>query len=187
MSIDARSGVTAAKQQAEIRTYLLPVTLTSPAETFFVLLSQNQVVEVLGKRPIGKVPCAPPYLKGVISYQDSLVPVIALEQLCGAAAHESGGEIPQLVIVRTGAVDPDTGAPLKVAVIAGRRLRMARFTAAMLATGFNTQAAPESLEASGILKGYFSRQNNNIAVVDFHDLVAGMHGASRTQPSPKAV
>ena len=84
MSIDARSGAAAAKQQAEIRTYLLPVTLTSPAETFFVLLSQNQVVEVLGKRPIGKIPCAPPYLKGVISYQDSLVPVIALEQLCGA-------------------------------------------------------------------------------------------------------
>ena len=187
MGMDARSGATTAKQQAEIRTYLLPVTLSRPAETFFVLLSQNQVVEVLGKRPIGKVPCAPPYLKGVIAYQDTLVPVIALEQLCGAADHESGGEIPQLVIVRTGAVDPDTGAPLKVAVIAGRRLRMARFTAALLATGFNALPAPESLEASGILKGYFSRQNNNIAVVDFHDLVAGIYGARGTQASPKAV
>lgn len=186
MNMDQTNSKAVERQQAEIRTYLLPVTYGSSAETFFVLLSQNQVVEVLGGRMIGKIPCAPSYLKGVISYQDTLVPVIALEPLCGAPIHEAGGRVQQLVIVRTGAVDAETGASLKVAVIADRRLRMARFSAKMLAAGFTAQQAPAALESSGILKGYFSRQNNNIAVVDFHDLVTGLYDASGAKPSPQA-
>ena len=186
MGMDEKKTRAVERQQAEIRTYLLPITYGNSAETFFVLLSQNQVVEVLGKRAIGQVPCAPSYVKGVISYQDALVPVVALEPLCGAPFHQAGGQVQQLVIVRTGAVDAETGASLKVAVIADRRLRMARFSAKMLAAGFTAQQAPAALESSGILKGYFSRQNNNIAVVDFHDLVTGLYHASGAKPSPQA-
>ena len=166
------------KQQTEIRTFLLPLALDDGTASIFLLFSQNQVVEILGRRSVRKVPFSPAYLKGVIPYFDRILPVIAVGALCGQKQARSKEEFVQLIVVRTGATDPVSGESLKAAIVADRRVRIARFSGQMLASGFVEQEAPDFLQDSGILKGYFRRQNNGVAVIDLSRVVLGVHGNS---------
>ena len=160
-------------RQAETRTYLLPLTLDDANGNVFCLFSQHQIVEILGQRPVQRIPLSPTYLQGVISYYDELLPVIDLNPLCGRKQSLKEIMPRQLVVVRTGASDPVTGAPLKAAIASQAGVVMVKLTRRVLAASFIEQAAPDSLKASGILRGFFRRQNNGIALIDLGKVVQG--------------
>ena len=165
--------MTKSGQQLETRTFLLPLTLDGGDEPVFCLLSQNQIVEILGKRRIRRIPFCPPYLKGIVPYQDGLLPVIDLNLVWG---HESssGDKAPkQLVVVRTGSTDPRTGERLKIAVAADTGVRMIKLPLQAFEDAFVAQEAPEALRACGILRGFFRRQEQGIALVDLDRLAQG--------------
>ncbi len=160
-------------RQAETRTYLLPLVLDDAGGNVFCLLSQNQVVEILGQRPIQRIPFSPPFLKGVINYSDQLLPVINLDELCNQRAVPRNDGYRQLIVVRTGAIDPTSGKPLKAVLISRTRVHMAKFSSQVLATSFIEQEAPASLKMSGVLRGFFHRQANYIALIDLQQVVLG--------------
>jgi purine-binding chemotaxis protein CheW len=165
-------------RQTETRTYLLPLALDDAGDNVFCLFSQNQVVEILGLGPIQRIPFSPSYLKGVVNYFDQLLPVINLDELCNrkrtAAAGNEGYR--QLMVVRTGAVDPVTGKPLKAVITSRTRVHMVKFADQILATSFVEQEPPASLKASGVLRGFFQRQANYVALLDLHRVVLGTLG-----------
>lgn len=165
MSTEGRRG--------EARTFLLPLTLNDADGNVFCLFSQNQIVEILGRRRVQRVPLSPPYLKGVIPYNDELLPVIDLPPLCGQASSAPNEAPRQLVVIRTGAKDPHTGAPLKAAIASSMGVRMVKLPHRVLAASLLEQEAPDSLKTSGVLRGFFRRQNNSIALIDLNMVVQG--------------
>ena len=161
------------RRQAEIRTFLLPLTLDDSNNNVFCLFSQNQVVEILGRRPVQRIPMSPNYLKGVLPYQDQLLPVINLDALCSRKSTAGQEGYRQLVVIRTGVVDSATGEPLKAAITASARVRIAKLSAQALATAFVEQEAPASLKNSGVLRGFFQQQANFIALIDLNQVLLG--------------
>jgi len=168
--------MTSEGRQAETRTYLLPLALDDAEGNVFCLFSQNQVVEILGPRPIQRIPFSPSYLRGVVNYFNQLLPVINLDDLCNRKTVSRNEGFRQLMVVRTGAVDPVTGRPLKAAIISRTRVHMAKFADQVLATSFVEQEAPTSLKASGVLRGFFQRQAHYVALLDLHQVVLGTLG-----------
>ena len=67
---------TNAGQPAAIRAFLLPLALDDAISEVFCLFSHHQVVEVLGRRPVQRIPFSPAYLQGVINYFGQLLPVM---------------------------------------------------------------------------------------------------------------
>jgi chemotaxis signal transduction protein len=164
------------KQQTTIRTFFLPMSINDSTGNVFCLFSHNQVVEILGPRPIQHIPHSPAYLKGVIHYHDRLLPVISLDDLCNGK--QAGGQerYRQLVVVRTGSADPATGEPLKAVVAANARVRIAKLSSEELATAFKEREAPSSLRNSGVLRGFFQRQADSVALCDLGPVVQGTLG-----------
>jgi len=170
---EGRKGMTSKGQQEERRIFLLPLTLTDCPDRVFCLFSQNQVVEILGRRPIQQIPFSPWYLKGVIQYFDRLTPVICLDTLCNreTAAHSKGYR--QLVVIRTGVVDPDTGEPLKAVILAKTRVRMIKMVNETFTASFVEREAPVSLRLTGLLRGFYQRQAQSLALIDLSPLLLG--------------
>jgi len=165
--------MTSEGRQTEIRTFLLPLSVADAAGDVFCLFSQNQVVEILGRRPIQQIPFSPTYLVGVVNYFDQLLPVIDLDKLCNPKQLGCNGGYQQLVVIRTGTVDPATGEPLKAVIAASTRVRMAKLSAQVLATTFAGSEAPISLKNTGMLRGYFQRESGGIALIDLSRVVQG--------------
>jgi len=161
------------RQQAGIRTFFLPLTINGSTGNVVCLFSQSQVVEILGARPVQQIPGSPVYLKGMLLYHDSLLPVINLDDLCNRGGNGRSDRYRQLMVIRTGAVDPVTGEPLKAVVTAGVRVRIAKITGQELATAFVAQEPPPSLRNSGLLRGFFQRQGDSVAVLDLGPVVQG--------------
>jgi len=161
------------RQQAGIRTFFLPMTINDSTGNVFSLFSQSQVVEILGPRPIQQIPRSPAYLKGVLHYHDRLLPVISLDDLCNRKQKGVQERYRQLVVIRTGAVDLVTGEPLKAVVAANVRVRIAKLSGQELATAFVEREAPPSLRDSGVLRGFFQRHADSVAVFDLGSVVQG--------------
>jgi chemotaxis signal transduction protein len=176
MDQDVHKGVGAManeKQQSGIRTFFLPMTINDSTGNVFCLFSQSQVVEILGPRPIQQVPRSPAYLKGVLHYDDKLLPVISLDDLCNRKQKGRQERFRQLVVIRTGAVDLVTGELLKAVVTATARVRIAKLSGQELATAFVEREAPPSLRNSGVLRGFFQRHADSVAVFDLGPIVLG--------------
>jgi hypothetical protein len=104
------------------------------------------------------------------------LPVINLDDLCNSKTGARNEGFRQLMVVRTGAVDPVTGRPLKAAITSRNRVHMTKFADQVLATSFVEQEAPASLKASGVLRGFFQRQAHYVALLDLHHVVLGTLG-----------
>ncbi len=167
------AAVKSAERSAAIRAFLLPLTLDDATCAVFCLFSHQQVVEVLGRRPVQRIPFSPAYIQGVISYADQLLPVIHLDGLCNRSmvGHPEGYR--QLVVIRTGANDPATGIPLKVAIAVNTRVQMTTLPSQVLATELAEQEAPASLRATGLLRGYVLQPTGGIAVIDLSRVALG--------------
>ena len=168
--------MTTERQQAEIRTFLLPLKLDDSNDPVFCLFSQNQVVEIIGRRSVQPIPFSPVFLKGVVNYNNRLLPVINLDELCSRKKTPRPEEYQQLMVLRTGAVDAATGEPLKAVVTASTRVRIVKLSGQMMAAAFVEQEAPPSLKASGVLRGFYQQQDNQIALLDLSRVVSGTSG-----------
>ncbi|MDR2549881.1 MAG: chemotaxis protein CheW [Desulfobulbus sp.] len=163
------------RQQLGLRSFLLPLAVNDSPGNFVCLFTQNQVVEILEPRFVLHVPGSPGYLAGVLLYHDSLLPVIDLDELCNRHQAEPRKRYRQLVVVRTGAADPETGVPLKAVVAVKAQVRIAKISGKELAETFERQEAPPSLNASGLVRGCFRRQDDAIALLDLGPVVRGAY------------
>lgn len=161
------------RRQGTIRTYFLPVRLNDGEGDFYCMFSHSQIVEILGPRPIQRVPCSPGYLKGVIHHQDDLLPVISLDEFWNGEPLKRQIQYRQLVIVRTGTIDPATNQPLKAVVAAPARVQIVKLAMDELEAGFKELSPPPSLHRSGIVRGYYQRKDEYIALCDLTPMVQG--------------
>jgi len=168
-----RAAVKCVERSAAIRAFLLPLPLADATCAVFCLFSHHQVVEVLGRRPVQRIPLSPAYLHGVIRYADQLLPVIHLNGLCNRSMVGYPEGYRQLVVVRTGANDPVSGIPLKAAIAVNGRVQMTTLSSQVLATESAEQEAPASLRATGLLRGYVLQPSGGIAVIDLSRVVLG--------------
>jgi|GEM_PF-1248057 Chemotaxis signal transduction protein len=166
------------QQQIGIRSFLLPLAVSDCPENFVCLFSQNQVVEILDARFVQYIPGSPGYLKGVVLYYDSLLPVIDLDELCNRRHAARARRYRQLVVVRTGAVDPETGVALKAAVAADVRVRIVKISGKELAEAFEQREVPPALGASGLVRGCFRYEDNAIVLINLGPIVVGAYAAT---------
>lgn len=168
----------------EVKAFLLPLEgseqLHDDLHDVFFLFSQNQVVEVLNRQPIQRVPFAPLYLHGLLPYQGHLLPVIDVNGLFGYAPDASAGPCKQLMIIRTAATDPQTGELLKAAIPAHTAVRTIKIPAQTLASGFLPRQAPDCLAASGLVRGFFQWEEEYVAVLHLDQVVLGAYAAPST-------
>ena len=163
------------------RTFLLPLPVPGVTSPVFCLFTQNQVVEILGRSPVSPIPFSPSWLAGVLPLRDELLPVIALDHLCGTRQAVGGTASGQLVVVRTGATDPQSGRPLKAVIAGSGKVQLVRFSNTVLADAFVASEAPALLRHTGLVRGYFQWRNSGVALLDVASLVQG--GASIPEPS----
>ena len=168
-----KETITAGGRQAGIRAFLLSLAVDDVAGKVFCLFSQSQVVEILGLRPIQRIPFSPAYLEGVINYFDQLLPVINLDKLCNRTANHKDEGHRQLMVIRTGSVDPTSGEPLKVVIAARTKVRLAKLSAQLLTAPCTGREAPLSLKNTGILRGYFPQDSGGIALIDLSRVALG--------------
>ena len=161
-------------QRTGIRAYLLPLHLDDGPPVATCLFNQSQVVEILGPKSVQPIPFSPGYIKGVIAYHDELLPVIDLDALCGRSQCDPPKQDRQLMIIRTGTLNPDTHVPLKAAIASSVRIQIAKFTQQELVDGFNPQEAPSILSRSGLIRGFFQRHNQSIVLLDLNPVVLGV-------------
>jgi len=157
------------------RSYLLPLAV-GQSENFVCLFTQNQVVEILAPRFVQPIPGSPRYLKGVVLYRDDLLPVIDLDELCSRHQPVQSERYRQLAVIRTGAVDPKTGVPLKAVVAARDRMQIARISGKELAETFKQRDVPPALSESGLVRGCFRREDDSVALLDLGPVVRGKYG-----------
>jgi chemotaxis signal transduction protein len=154
----------------DVRVFLLPTTVQQVRGPIFFLFSQNQIVEILGQKPICQLPFTSAHASGVVEYFGQLLPVISLDTLLGGRAKP--GPFKQLIVVRTGVIDPVTGANLKVALTSRTRLRMARLDSRVLQSAFTQAAPPKTLAGKSLLRGYFERGSNRVALLNLSALAS---------------
>lgn len=169
------------RQQAGVRAFLLPLKVNSGLENVVCLFSQSQVVEIIGPRPVQQIPGSPAFLKGVLLYQDSLLPVIDLDDLCNRQRMNGRRQYRQLMVVRTGAVDPVTGEPLKAVVASAVRVQIAKISGQELTETLVDQEAPVSLRDLGLVRGFFRRHEETVALLDLGPVVQGTVAGSREE------
>jgi len=165
------------QRQSGFRGYLLPLSIIGCSEDFVCLFTQNQIVEILEPRFLPEIPGSPGYLKGVLLYRDSLLPVIDLDELCARHSSLWRKDYRQLVVVRTGATDPETGAPLKAVVAAEERMRIARISGQELTEAFEQLEVPSVLSKTGLVRGCFKHENDSIALLDLGPLARGAYAS----------
>jgi chemotaxis signal transduction protein len=165
-------------QRSGIRAYLLPLHLDDGTPNATCLFNQNQVVEILGPRQVQRIPCSPAYLQGVIAYHDELLPVIDLDSLCGREPSGQSEQNRQLMIIRTGMLDPSTDLPLKAVIASSVRIQITKISGQELADGFTPQEVPSTLNRSGLVRGFFQRHNQSIVLLDLNPVVLGVFGNS---------
>jgi chemotaxis signal transduction protein len=165
-------------QRSGIRAYLLPLHFDDGTPNATCLFNQNQVVEILGPRPVQRVPCSPAYLQGVIAYHDELLPVIDLDALCGRGLSHRPEQNRQLMVIRTGTLDPCTDTPLKAVIASSVRIQITKIAGQELADGFTPQEMPSTLRRSGLVRGFFQRHNQPVVLLDLNPVVLGVFGKS---------
>lgn len=143
------------------------------SDTMYFLFTHVQVAEIIGYQPIQKIPFSDRHLLGIISYQDQLLPVINVSDLCAPTLQPSRNRYKQLMIIRTGAFDPVTGAPLKLAIMANAAIRTLKLPAQALTNNFIHREPPQWLQASKMLRGFFQWQDTYVALLNLDQLAAG--------------
>ncbi|MDD2463497.1 MAG: chemotaxis protein CheW [Desulfobulbus sp.] len=170
------------QRHQDTRVFLMPMEGLECAQNISFLFSQTQVVEILGNRPIQKIPFSPRHLLGIIAYQGRLLPVISLPDLCGRASEVGRIRYKQLMVVRTGVSDPDSGEPLKVALATNAAIRILKLSSQALVNSFIQKQAPDWLTASIGLRGFFQWQDECVALMQLNNVSLG-----NDAPSPEGI
>lgn len=160
-------------RQQDVRIFLLPMDGLEQAENMYFLFTQSQVAEIIGFLPIQKIPFSERHMLGIIPYRDQLLPVINVLDLCAPAVRPERHQYKQLMIIRTGAVAPNTGEPLKIAIMANSAIRTLKLSTQAMTNSFHQQPLPSWLQASEQLRGFFQWQDSYVAMLDVDQLVSG--------------
>lgn len=165
------------QQQIVTRSFLLPLSISEfpEKENFVCLFTQNQIVEFIEPQAIQQIPCCPGYLRGVVMYHNTLLPVIDIDVLCNQYQSVPKEHYRQFMVVRTGSVDLETGARLKAIVAARDRMRIAKVSGRELEETFKQEEIPPFLSKSGLLRACFRHGDNSIIVLDLGPVVRGTY------------
>ena len=166
------------RQLHDLRIFLLPMEGIDQADTLHFLFTHVQVAEIIGYRPIQKIPFSDRHILGIVPYQDQLLPVINVSDLCAPTTAPTQNRYKQLMIIRTGALDPGTGEPLKLAIMANSAIRTLKLSTQALNDTFIQQDPPQWLQATKELRGFFQWQNTRVALLHLDHLAAGVDGSS---------
>jgi len=169
-------------QHHDLRIFLLPMEGVEQEDTLHFLFTHVQVAEIIGYHPIQKIPFSDRHLLGIIPYQNQLLPVINVSDLCAPTIAPTQSRYKQLMIIRTGAFDPLTGEPLKLAIMANTAIRTLKLSSQALTESFLQQEPPPWLQASKELRGFFKWQDTHVALLHLDHLAAG----SNVSASPHA-
>jgi len=170
-------GMKNEQQRTGLRSFLLPLSVKDGLKNFVCLFTQSQVVEILAPRFVSQIPGSPSYLAGVLLYHGSLLPVIDLDLLCRQQLAPRV-RYRQLVVVRTGVADPETGAPLKAVVAAKDRVRIATILGTDLEESFAQLKAPLALSESNLVRGCFQHEDDAVTLFDLGPVVQGIYAAT---------
>lgn len=165
--------MTSPTQHQASRIFLLPMDGIEQSETMYFLFTHVQVAEIIGHHPIQKIPFSARHLLGIIPYQDQLLPVVNVSDLCAPTLQPSRSRYKQLMIIRTGAFDPVTGVPLKLAIMANAAIRTLKLPVQALTNNFIHRDPPQWLQASTVLRGFFQWQDAYVALLNLDQLVVG--------------
>ena len=165
------------QQRIGLRSFLLPLSINESPGSFACLFTQNQVVEILEPRFVPQIPGSPGYLVGVLLYHGILLPVIDLDALCNRRRSARRKSYRQLVVIRTGMVDPE-GTPLKAVVAVMDRVRIAKISGKDLAEAIGQQEAPPLLRKSGLLRGCFRHDDDTVVLLDLGPVARGKYAAT---------
>ncbi|NLZ16956.1 MAG: chemotaxis protein CheW [Desulfobulbaceae bacterium] len=156
------------------RFFLLPLAIdTNGDEPWYCLFAQIQVVGVLGRRTIYPVPFSPGYLKGCIEWQDSVVPVIDVDLLCGGKEKNPRTPLRQLLLVRTGQIDAVSGEPLKLALKCTSTVSTFKPSVHDNGQIVAENEVPPALAAQDLSRGYFRLRNYRVMLLDLDGIVQG--------------
>lgn len=158
----------------DLRIFLLPMEGVEQADTLYFLFTHVQVAEIIGYQPIQKIPFSDRHILGIVPYQNQLLPVINLSDLCAPTTAPAQNRYKQLMVIRTGAIDPVTGEPLKLAIMANTAIRTLKLSTQALTNSFLQQDPPQWLHASKELRGFFQWQDTYVALLYLDHLAAGL-------------
>lgn len=161
------------QRQQDVRIFLLPMDGLGQAENMYFLFTQNQVAEIIGFHPIQKIPFSERHMLGIIPYRNQLLPVINVLDLCAPSVLPERNRYKQLMIIRTGAIAPDTGDPLKIAIMANSAIRTLKLSTQAMANSFHQQPLPPWLEASEQVRGFFQWQDSYVTLLHLDQLASG--------------
>lgn len=167
-------------QSQDLRIFLLPMEGVEQADTVYFLFTHVQVAEIIGYQPIQKIPFSDRHILGIIPYQNQLLPVINLSDLCAPTIAPPQNRYKQLMVIRTGAVDPVTGEPLKLAIMANTAIRTLKLSTQILTDSFQHQDPPQWLQASQALRGFYKWQDTSVVLLQLDHLAAGFRTSSST-------
>lgn len=164
------------------RFFLLPMTVgAQDGDRLYSLFTQNQVVEVLGRRTVYPVPFSPAYLRGVIQRYDSVVPVIDVDLLCGGVARAGGLPPRQFLLVRTGQREAATGDFLKLAFACSEVVQTFKMGEQELGRAVVPDEAPPAFAGQGLTTGFFRLREHRVVLLDCNAIARGIrpgaHGA----------
>lgn len=156
------------------RFFLLPLAIgTNEDEPWYCLFAQSQVVEVLGRRTIYPVPFSPNYLKGFIEWQDSVVPAIDVDLLCGGEQKNSRTPLRQLLLVRTGQMDAASGEPLKLALLCASTVLTFKLGGRDNEQIVTENEVPAVLACQDLSRGYFRLRDYHVMLLDLDGIAKG--------------
>lgn len=160
------------QKQNDLKTFLLPLMMEGETTDLFCLLSQSQVVEVLPDKPVFRIPGCPRYVKGLVVYSGTTLPVIDLDVLCGAGAKDDE-QYRQMVVVRTGIQDQETGEFIKIVIAMRTRVLIERIASSTLAMLKAEQDVPTNLQITDLLHGLFKTGDKYLVLFDFNKIAIG--------------
>lgn len=161
------------KPQAAFKTFLLPVELQGNEHKVFLLFSKSQIVEVLRDVSINPVPFCADYIAGVTCHFHRLLPVISPEKVLGLGGDNLAGKKGHYIVVRSSAVDPQSGDNLQVVFATTGKLEQPKAETEQRISGMRSITRPEFLSDSAMIRATFQQDDTYYVVVDLNKLVLG--------------
>ena len=157
------------------RFFLLPMVVGKrDGSPLYSLFTQNQVVEVLGRRTVYPVPFSPPYLRGIIQRQDRMAPVIDADLLCDRTIQGARRLPRQFLLVRTGQQEPDSGDFLTLAFACSETVLTFKLSEQEASRAVAADSPPPSFAAQELVTGFFRLRGYRVLLFDCNAIVRGV-------------
>ncbi len=165
------------------RFFLLPMAVGErDGSPLYSLFTQNQVIEVLGRRTVYPVPFSPPYLQGLIQRQGRVAPVIDADLLCGKAAQGARRPPRQFLLVRTGQQEPGSGDFLTLAFACHETVLTFKLGEQEAGRAVAADSPPPAFAARELVTGFFRLRGYRVVLFDCNAIVQGVRPGTDSTP-----